>query len=67
MAEPQEYNLTKPAYSISEIINMLPIGRTKINEAIKDGSLRVTRNGKKRMLLAPDIVVFLEKLRKRSG
>lgn len=57
--DPSNYNLTKAAYSVNELQEILPIGRNKIYSAIKAKQLRVTKFGKRTMFLAPHIVDFL--------
>lgn len=59
---PQDFNLNRPAYSVNEILEILPLGRTSLYAAIKDGALKATKFGKKTLFLAPDIVEFLTSL-----
>jgi hypothetical protein len=59
---PQDYNLTKAAYSVKELIELLPLGRNSLYEAIKSGSLKATKYGKRTMFLAPHVVEFLAAL-----
>lgn len=60
---PQELNLTKAAYSIDELTDIIPFGKTKLYAAIKAGDLTVSKYGKKTLVLAPDAAAFLTKLR----
>lgn len=60
--QPLDFNLTKAAYSINEILEILPLGRTSLYEAINTGQLRATKFGKKTMILAPDMAAFLDSL-----
>ena len=62
-----QFNLTKPAYSVNEMLEMLPWGRTKLYELIKNGRLRVVKVGKKTLGLAPDIIKLLESLPEMNG
>ncbi len=59
---PQTLNLTKAAYSVRELVELLPLGRNSIYEAVKSGDLKVTKFGKRTMFLAPHVVEFLESL-----
>jgi hypothetical protein len=63
---PQTLNLTKAAYSVRELVELLPLGRNSIYEAVKAGNLKVTKFGKRTMFLAPHVVEFLESLSKSS-
>ena len=60
---PQELGLTKPAYSVNDLLEILPLGRTSLYAAIKKGSLRATKYGKNTWFLGPDVAAFLSKLR----
>jgi hypothetical protein len=65
---PQTLNLTKAAYSVKELVDLLPLGRNSIYEAVKSGDLKVTKFGKRTMFLAPHVAEFLESLSgKRSA
>ena len=57
-----DFNLHKPAYSVNELLKILPCGRTLLYSVIKSGKLRATKLGKKTLFLAPDIVAFLDSL-----
>ena len=59
---PHEYNLTRAAYSVNELLEILPLGRTSLYAAIKAGTLKATKLGKKTLFLAPDVVAFLAAL-----
>jgi hypothetical protein len=59
---PSDFGLTKPAYSVNETLSLLPIGRTSLYEAIKDGKLHPRKHGKKTIILAPDLAAFLTQL-----
>lgn len=58
----QDFNLTKPAYSVNELLDVLPMGRTRLYSAIKCGDLRPTKFGKSTWFLAKDVAAFLSKL-----
>lgn len=55
-------NLEKAAYSVSELLSLLPIGRTTLNEAIKSGELKSKKLGKKRIILVSAIIEYLESM-----
>lgn len=59
----QSYGLNKAAYNVNEVINLLSVGRTRLYRAIKSGHLRATKMGRKTLFLAPDLAVFLDKIR----
>ncbi len=63
MFQPQDFGLTKAAYSVKETIETTSLGRTSIYAAVKNGRLRLTKSGKKSLILAPDLVNFLAGLR----
>jgi hypothetical protein len=64
---PQDFNLSRPAYSVNDLLSMLPMGRTGLYAAIKSGSLKATKHGKSTWFLAPDVAAFLNSLRARSA
>jgi excisionase family DNA binding protein len=63
MLTPQKLGLTKAAYTVSETLTVLSIGRTSLYAAVKNGDLRPAKLGKKTLFLADDLVAFLSKLR----
>jgi excisionase family DNA binding protein len=63
MLTPQTLGLTKAAYSVTETLTVLSIGRTSLYEAVKNGDLRPAKLGKKTLFLADDLAAFLSKLR----
>ena len=63
MLTPQNLGLTKAAYSVSETLSLLSLGRTSLYAVVKSGHLRPTKYGKKTLFLAADISAFLSKLR----
>ena len=60
----EELGLKKPAYSINEVISDGPCRRTTTYEHVKRGYLRITKAGKKSIVLAPDYARYLNLLRK---
>ena len=58
----QNFNLTKPAYSVNEALELLPFGRTTMYAEIKAGRLIATKLGDKTILLAPNIAAYLGSL-----
>ncbi len=61
---PNEYNLLKAAYSVDELLDVQPAGRTTIYAEMKSGRLRATKIGKRTLFLAPDVVAWLNACRK---
>lgn len=55
-----QLNLEKAAYSVSELLLLLPIGRSKLNAAIKTGDLKSKKLGKKRIILVSAVIEYLE-------
>ena len=64
---PNELNLTKAAYSVSELLETVPIGRTSVYAAIRDGKLKAKKFGRKTVFLAPDITAFLNSLSAKNN
>lgn len=56
------FNLNKLGYSVNELLKLLPIGRTRLYQAVKDGDLKLTKYGKRTWFLAKDVSEFLAKL-----
>jgi hypothetical protein len=68
--DPRAFGLVKAGYSINETIDLTPLGRTSIYEAIKDGRLPIRKAGRRTVVLAPDLAAFLSSLpgaQARSG
>ena len=65
--DPRAFGLIKPAYSVNEILGLLPLGRSSFYEAIKDKRLKVAKFGKRTIVLAPDLVAFLAGLLREAG
>ena len=54
--------MVKLAYTIPEATEAGAGGKTKIYEAIKAGELKAKKRGKRTIILAPDLVQYLESL-----
>ena len=52
----------KFAFSIAEVLDVAPIGRTAIYDAIKRGKLRAVKNGRRTLILDQDLRAFLASL-----
>lgn len=63
MQNNSDFNLTKPAYAVNDLLELLPIGRTRLYAAIRCGDLRATKYGKRTWFLADDVAAFLNKIR----
>lgn len=57
------FGFTKVAYSASEALDQLSIGRTSLHYLVKRGELRPARLCKKTLFLAVDLATFLSKRR----
>lgn len=64
---PHDYGLLKIAYSVNELRDILPLGRTKIYEAINAGLLKRVKIGRRTAFLATDVAAFLSVLRAEGG
>jgi hypothetical protein len=61
---PQEYGLRQAAYTVSETARVLGIGRQRVFEEIKAGSLHPFKPGKRdNLILAVEIAALLDKWR----
>jgi excisionase family DNA binding protein len=54
--------MNRLAYSILEACDAARIGRTNLYEAIRTGELRAVKHGKRTLILANDLRVWLESL-----
>lgn len=63
---PQNLGLSKAAYSVKEAMALLSLGRTSIYEMMKEGKLKSTKCGRRTLLLAPDIAIFLSHLQQEA-
>ncbi len=60
----KDYNLEKPIYPISEVIEKrITGGRTQTYAEIKQGRLKVVKRGRSTVVLTPDLVAYLNALR----
>jgi len=59
--------LKKPVYSLQELLQNQPLGRSSIYKEIKSGRLRATKAGRRTIFLADDIVEWLEALQRDAG
>ena len=57
---------TKRAFSISEVSQVSGISRTRIYEEIKEKNLRVAKCGRRTLVLAEDLDMWLRSLRGAS-
>jgi hypothetical protein len=64
---PQDFGLTKIAYSVLEVIALVGIAWASVYEAINRGDLQITKLGKRSLILAVDLVEFLTALRERRA
>ena len=60
--DPRVFGLAKAAYSVSETLEQLSIGRTSLYAAVKLGELKPVKFGKKTLFYASDIAAFLSRL-----
>ncbi|MGY0834208.1 helix-turn-helix domain-containing protein [Azospirillum argentinense] len=60
---PHTYGLMKAAYSVTEVMSLLSLGRTSIYALVKSGDLKVIKCGRRTLFLATDVAAFLGKLR----
>jgi hypothetical protein len=61
MATPQDYGLTKIAYSERELVQLVPIGRTSLYEMEQRGELTPARFGRRKIYLATDIAALFDR------
>jgi excisionase family DNA binding protein len=61
--DPRFFGLVKAAYSVSETLNLLSIGRTTFYELVDRGDLKITKLGRKSLVYAIDLAALLSKLR----
>ena len=54
--------MVKLAYTIDEATKEGAGGKTKIYEAIKSGALKAKKRGNSTIILAPDLIQYLEDL-----
>jgi hypothetical protein len=61
--DPRIWGLLKAAYSVTETLELLSIGRTKFYELVGSGDLKITKLDSKSLVYAIDIAALLKKLR----
>ena len=61
------FNLSKAAYSVNEVLAILPLKRTSLYKAINSNQLKATKFGNKTIFLVQDIVDFLQSLPAING
>jgi excisionase family DNA binding protein len=66
-ADPRAFGLVKAAYTVSETLNLLSIGRTSLYAAVKQGQLHPVKFGRKTLLYATDLAAFLKMLKEQSS
>jgi excisionase family DNA binding protein len=57
----------KLAYSISEVVDLTGISRSKIYEEIRDGQLRAVKSGHRTLILCRDLEDWLTSLPETRG
>jgi excisionase family DNA binding protein len=65
--DPRSFGLHRAAYSVSETLELLSIGRTKFYELVDQGDLRIAKLGTKSLVYVTDIMALLTKLRSGDG
>ena len=64
--DPRVWGLLKVAYSVTEALELLSIGRTKFYELVDSGDLKITKLDRKSLVYAIDIAAFLKKLHRQG-
>jgi hypothetical protein len=62
--DPHALGLVKAAYSVNEVLSIIPLGRTSLYAAVKRRELNASKFGKKTIFLTPDLAAFLLKLKR---
>ena len=57
------YTPAKLAYSLTELTNLLGLGRSTLYNEVKAGRLRLSKIGTRSIILADDLAEYLETLR----
>jgi hypothetical protein len=58
--------LSKPAYDIPDLLDIIPMSRSWIYSEIDDGKLRVTKAGRRTIFLVDDVADWLSSLREAT-
>jgi hypothetical protein len=61
--DPRAWGLVKVAYSVTETLELLSIGRTKFYELVGSSDLKITKLGRKSLVYAIDLAALLKRLR----
>ncbi|WP_111355735.1 helix-turn-helix domain-containing protein [Rhodoplanes elegans] len=61
--DPRAFGLLKATYSVAETLELLSIGRTSLYAAIKRGDLTPIKFGRKTLICAVDLAMFLARLK----
>jgi|GEM_PF-5571598 len=66
--EYQRYNLHKTAYTVRDLIDSGVVGcRTSLYGFVRQGRLKITKQGKRTIFLLPDVASFLASLEHAKG
>jgi excisionase family DNA binding protein len=63
----RQHVATRLAYSIPQVLEEVPIGRSLIYEAIKSGDLKSLKIGRRRIILPDDLKAWLQRHRVGTG
>ena len=64
--DPRTFGFVKAAYSVTETLDVLSLGRTSLYAAVKRGDLKPVKFGKKTLFYAADLAAFLTKLKEAA-
>jgi hypothetical protein len=59
LLDPRSFGFNKVAYSVSEAMQILSMGRSSLYKAISEGRLKPVKNGKQTLFLSRDLCSFL--------
>lgn len=54
--------MQKPAYSVTEVLTMIGISRSKFYQLVNGGQIKVRKIGNRSIILAGDLEEFLQNL-----
>lgn len=60
--DPRAFGFSKAAYSVSETLALLSIGRTSLYDLVKRGELNPAKFGRKTLFYARDLAALLARL-----